>query len=106
MVLLFLGYAFLFLFSPLCFCCPKIVTVTIHFGRWSDQIGYIPCEGMSYFPPNNSYFVDVSLAFRIKGKLHGWELFLKDKTEVQLREFYSWLFSKSVWKNGHVKKQK
>lgn len=80
MVLLFLGYAFLF--SPLCFCCPKIVTVTIHFGRWSDQIGYIPCEGMSYFPPNNSYFVDISLAFRIKGKLHVWELFLKDKTSA------------------------
>lgn len=77
--------------------------MTIHFGRWSDQIAYISCEDMSCFSPLiTPILVDVSLAFRIKGNLHVWELFLKDE-KVQLREFYIWLFSKSVWKNEHVK---
>lgn len=57
--------------------------MTIHFGRWSDQIGYVSCEDMSCFSPLiTPILVDVSLAFRIKGNLHVWELFLKDETSA------------------------
>lgn len=65
-----LSLSFFFFFFFLCFCCPKIVSVTIHFGRLSGQIGYISCEVVSFFPSITPILVAVCLAFRVKGNLH------------------------------------
>lgn len=103
MVLLFLGCIFpldlnLFFFL-ICFCCCKIVSLTIHFGRLSDQIDYISWEAVSSFFKIIPTLVVVCLTFRVKGNLHVWELFLKGGRgaapgSLQLT------CSMAVWKTG------
>lgn len=56
-----------------------------HFGRLSDQIGYISCGVVSlFFFLITAILEAVCLAFSVKGELHVWELFFKDEAELQL----------------------
>lgn len=111
MVLLFLGYIFPswfdFFFSFLiCFCCPKIVSVTVHFGKLSGQIGYISWEVVSSYFLITPTLVVVCLAFRVKGNLHVWELFLKEGGKGTALRNQQLMWSIAVWKTGTWKKQK
>jgi len=104
MVLLFLGCIFpldfsLFFFL-ICFCCPKILSVTIHFGRLSDQIGYISWEVVSSYFLITPTLVVVCLAFRVKGNLHVWELFLKEGGRGAAPGSLQLTCSMAVWKTG------